>query len=366
MKTPAATCPFLAALSLFAAAPAHGQIPAAPSPTGVVYRAVGKTDVPFTVEVVDVRRASANTLVVRLNLRNDGPAPLNVRFDFAPNTAPAEARKISALYLIDPNGRKRLDVLRDAAGVPQCSTVDPDLAPGERRMISAQFPAPPTTSNAVEVHFPRTAEPIVGVPIGLPVGGEPTALNAPVTVQPAVRPSPPAVSAAAAPSPAIEEPGTNFRPNVYTNQLPGTVPAVDSPKKTAGHVQASNSDVPFTVEVLSLRRVSGGKELELRVALTNNSSGVFDVGDYFTGGRADSANNRRISGVYLVDAGSQTRATVALDAAGRAQCSEVAPLGPGERRELSARLTPAPPAGTRAMYLYFPQTSPVPDVAITP
>ena len=291
---------------------------------------------------------------------------MNVRYDFAAGTNPADARKISGLYLIDPNGRVRLDVLRDAAGAALCSTVDPDLAPGERRLLAAQFAAPSVPANAVEVHFPKTEEPIVGVPVGLSAGGEPIPANAPVTVQPAAPAgsSPPA-TAAAQPSPAIETPGTNFRPNVYTNELPGSEPLAGNVKKTSGHVQASNSDVPFTVEVIALRRVSDGKELELRVALTNNSSGPFDVGDYFTTGRTDTANVRRISGVYVVDAKAQTRATVVRDGQGRAVCSEVQPpLNPGERRELTARLAPAPPAGVRAVYLYFPQAAPVADVPV--
>ena len=361
MKIPLALA--LAVLVLPAAA-TRAQIPAAPSPTGVVYRASGTTNEPFSVEVVDVRRANGNTLVVRLNLRNDGSGPLNVRYDFAAGTKPADARKISGLYLIDPNGRVRLDVLRDAGGVALCSTVDPDLAPGERRLLTARFAAPSTTSNALEVHFPKTVEPIVGVPVSLSAAGEPIPANAPVTAQPAARPGQPPTSAAAQPSPAIETPGTNFRPDVYTNQLPGSEPSAGGVKKTSGHVQASNSDVPFTVEVLSLKRANGGKELDLRVALTNNSSGPFDVGDYFTTGRTDSANTRRISGVYVVDPKTQARATVATDASGRAACSEVAPLDPGERRELSARLTPAPAAGTKAVYLYFPQSSPIADVPV--
>lgn len=361
MKTPAALA---LAVLLVPAVTSRGQIPAAPSPTGVVYRASGTTNEPFSVEVIDARRASGNTLVVRLNLRNDGSGPMNVGYDFAAKAAPAELHKVSGLYLVDPNGRVRLDVLRDAAGTALCSTVDPDLAPGERRMISAQFPAPAVTSNAVEVHFPRTAEPIVGFPVGLSTSGEPIPANAPVTTQPTARLNPAPTSAAAQPSPSIETPGTNFRPNVYTNQLPGSEPLAGAVKKTSGHVQAANSDVPFTVEVLSLKRVKGGNELDLRVALTNNSSGPFDVGDYFTAGRDDTANARRISGVYVVDPKTQARATVTKDAAGRAACSEVRPLDPGERRELSARLGPAPAAGTRTVYLYFPQASPVADVPV--
>lgn len=360
MKIPAAFTLALLAAPLVCRA----QIPAAPSPTALVYRASGTTNEPFSVEVVDARRASGNTLVVRLNLRNDGSGPLNVRYDFAANTNPADARKVSGLYLIDPNGRTRLEVLRDAGGAALCSTVDPDLAPGERRMVSAQFPAPATTSNAVEVHFPKTVEPIVGVPVSLSAGGEPIPANAPLTNPPATLSDPPATTATAQPSPAIETPGTNFRPDVYTNQLPGSEPVAGAAKKTSGHVQASNSDVPFTVEVLSLRRINDGAQLELRLALTNNSSGVFDVGDYFTTGRTDTANARRISGVYVVDAKTQARAAVTLDASGRAACSEVTPLDPGERRELSARLAPAPPAGTRTVYLYFPQASPIADVPL--
>ncbi len=364
-----ATCGLLALSAGFASA----QIPAAPSPTGLVYRAHGAGNGPFSVEVIDARRGSGQTLVLRLALRNDGTVPLAPMLEFAnPSAAartPADARRITGLHLVDPNGQKRFEVLRDAAGVPQCSEINPPLVPGERRELSATFPAPPPTSNTVNVFFPNTTQAIVGVPIGLSTSGEPIPANAPLTPNTATgaaAPSPPAAVSASTP-PAASAPESNYKPNVFPNQLPGSAAASDAPKKAIGHIQASNSDVPFTVEVLSLRRAADG-HLDLRITLRNDSTGPLDVGNYFTGGSTDSANARRISGVYLLEPATKMRYEVARDGQNRAQCSEVnPPLGPGEKRELSARLaapptTNAPPP--RSLYLYFPQASPIADVPV--
>ncbi|MBV9657753.1 MAG: hypothetical protein JO295_06545 [Verrucomicrobia bacterium] len=352
------------------AAPGRAQIPAAPPPTAVVLRAHGATDQPFNVQVIDARRAVGQTLILRLTLTNEGRAPLAPRFDFAGSTLnAADQNRIAGLYFIDPNGQQKYAVLRDAAGVAQCSLIDPPLVPGEHREVRATFPAPPATSNTISVFFPKTTEPIAGVPIGLSAGGEPVPANAPLPGQP----SPPPTVSASTPPPA-NNPESNFKPNVYTNELPGSAPApTGTTKKTVGHIQAANSDAPFTVEVISLHRISD-HQLDLKLALTNNSSGPLDVGEYFTGGLADTGNARRISGVYLVDPLSQSRYNVSRDPQNHAACSEVdPPLAPGERRELTARLVgpqatarnrnAQPPAN---FYLYFPQASPIAEVPVNP
>ncbi len=356
-------------LTVPAAAPVRAQIPAAPSPTDRVFRATGTAGQPFSVQVIDLRRGLGNTVALRLTLKNEGSAPLAPRAEFSSSpTNPGEQKRISGVYLVDPNGRRRFEVLRDAAGVPQCSVLETDLAPGERRELRATFPAPPPTSNTVEIFFPNATQPIVGVPIGLAAAGEPIAENAPVTV-PATAPTlnPPAVSASTPPSAA--RPVSDFKPDVYTNQLPGTAPAIDGPKKATGRIQASNTVVPFTVEVLGLRRTGDGK-YDLSLALTNNSSGPLDVGDQFTGGLTDSAGAGRISGVYLVDPATQIRYPVARDNLNRPLCSEIKPpMVPGERRELSARLSgPAPASAAAApgrLSVYFPEAGPIPDVRVT-
>ncbi|MBV9127760.1 MAG: hypothetical protein JO117_06690, partial [Verrucomicrobia bacterium] len=104
------------------AAPGRAQIPAAPPPTAVVLRAHGATDQPFNVQVIDARRAVGQTLILRLTLTNEGRAPLAPRFDFAGSTLnAADQNRIAGLYFIDPNGQQKYAVLRDAAGVAQCS-----------------------------------------------------------------------------------------------------------------------------------------------------------------------------------------------------------------------------------------------------
>ena len=331
--------------ALTATPPAAAQIPA-PVTTGVPdYKADGMTDQPFTVEIIGARRSVNNVLVVRLALTNRGTAPLHPHQDFAGDSNPADDNRISALFAVDPNGRKKYGVIRDGRNQPLCGQIVPPLQPGERRVLDAQLLAPPDTSSAVDVYFPK-ATPVLGVPIGLPQAGEPLPEGAAIITP--TGPALPATAAPLAPTVAIDQPTSNNLPNVYTNQANPTTPG-----KGTGSVQSSNSDTPFTVEALGLR---GGK---LRLAVTNNGSGSLDAAGQFTGGVGTSSEDRSISGLYVVDPVSKQRFNVV-------NAPKLDPmLGPGERRALEAQFPPIP--GTiKSVYVYFPHTSPIADVSVTP
>ncbi len=338
--------------------PAAAQIPAPEDATVRSYKVDGMTDQPFTVEVVAARRTVNNVLLVRVALTNRGAAPLAPHQDFSGNSNPTDDNRISALFALDPNGRKKYGVIRDSRNEPLCGQVTPPLQPGERRVLDAQLLAPPDTSSAVDVYFPKAA-PILGVPIGLPGAGEPlTSAGAAVAV-----PRGPAASAGPAPNAptvAIDQPTSNNLPNVYTNQANATAPG-----KGVGSVQSNNSDTPFTVEVTGLKANSGG-QAELRLALTNNGSGTLDPADQFTDGIGDLAGSRSISGVYLVDPASKQRFAVLRPTGTQVRCTKIDPvLGPGERRVLAAEFPPIP-ATVKSVYVYFPHTTPIADVPVIP
>ena len=247
-------------------------------------------------------------------------------------------------------------MLRDANNHPLCSAVTPPIQPGERRTLDAQFPAPPDTTSAVDVYFPK-ATPILGVPIGLPQAGEPLPGGADI-----VTPGPRGAGTVApiAPASAIDQPTSNNLPDVYTNQANATAPG-----KGIGSVQSSNSDTPFTVEVTSLKANDAGHAL-LKLALTNNGSGSLDPADQFTSGLGDPSDARTITGVYLVDPVSKQRFDVVRTTETRALCSRIDPiLSPGERRVLEARF-PAIPPTVKSVYVYFPHTTPIGGVPVTP
>lgn len=324
---------------------AAAQIPA-PVTTGVPdYKADGRTDQPFTVEIIGARRSVNNVLVVRLALTNRGTAPLQPHQDFAGDSNPADDNRISALFALDPNGRKKYGVIRDSRNQPLCGQVVPPLQPGERRVLDAQLLAPPDTTSAFDVYFPK-ATPILGVPIGLPQAGEPLPGGAAIVTPAGV--ALPATAAPIAPTVAIDQPTSNNLPNVYTNQSNPTAPG-----KGIGSVQTNNADTPFTVEVLSV------KGRTLRLAVTNNGSGSLDAAGQFTGGVGTSSGDRSVSGLYLVDPVSKQRFNVV-------HAPTIDPvLSPGERRVLEAQFPPIP-ATVKSVYVYFPHATPVADVPVTP
>ena len=119
------------------------------------YRSDGTTDQPFTLEVINAHRTVSNTMLLRLAITNQGTAPMAIQYDFSGNSNLAELGKISALYALDPNGRKKYEVLRDASGATLCSRIDPAINPGERRVVYAQVAAPPDTSSSFDLYFPQ-------------------------------------------------------------------------------------------------------------------------------------------------------------------------------------------------------------------
>lgn len=352
----------LFALALLCVLPLAGaQIPAAVTSGGETnYHATGEASQPFAIELIDARRTVSNTLLVRLGITNNGAAALAPAFDFALPGQAADASTISAVYAVDPNGQGKFGVVRGADGKPLCSVIQPALQPGERRQLFAQLAAPPTTSSVVTIVFPK-AKAIVGVPIGLPAAGEAippeAAIGDPGRAPAPASPLPQGTAAA------IDQPGTNYRPDLYVNQK-GLAPSGSRGVGT-GSVQSANSDTPFTVEAMSVER-TGGARAVLHLALTNNGSGILEAAGQFAAGISDPADSQKISGVYLIDPKSKQRLEVVRETQSSALCSKVDPaLKPGERRMLEAQF-PAPAAGVTSVYVYFPHAAPIADVPVTP
>ena len=358
---PLRLCLFVSAGVFFAGgvATVPAQIAGTTDAVGTTYSGKGMTDQPFTVEVLDVRRTVSNSLLVRLALTNHGSASIRPEHDFSGNGNPADANTISSLYAVDPNGQTKYTVLRDAGGRPLCSRIDPELKPGERRVVYAQLLSPPDTSSSVRIVFPK-ADTIQGVPIGLPQAGEPIPPEAAIG-NPGGVPAP-AAPVPIAPSSAIDQPTSNNLPDVYTNQT--QIVGSGTPLKGIGQIDSGNSTVPFTVEVTDLKTTPAGATL--RLTMTNNGSGILDAsGNQFTGGIGGLGDSQQISGVYLVDPASQQRFQVVRTSETTAQCSKIDPaLGPGEHRPLEARF-PAIPASVKTVYVYFPHTAPITSVPVT-
>ena len=150
------TLALLVALAAFAAADACSQDvsgagdgvgvatakPAAPKPAGPAAPAVlaeaTNPDAPVVVQVLDVRRASADTVYVAFAATNTS------RGESLEGVRPLGDAKPADFCLITADGVRRLFLLRDPQDRPVLEG-DPEqpLKPGERRLFQAQFPAPP-------------------------------------------------------------------------------------------------------------------------------------------------------------------------------------------------------------------------------
>ena len=359
LRSPSGCLVALLLLLPFSARFSSAQIPA-PVTTGVPnYHADGTTDQPFMVEAIDAHRTVSNSLLLRLAITNKGGAPMTINYDFAGNSNPAEQGKISALYALDPNGRKKYEVLRAPSGVSLCSRVNPPIQPGARRVVYAQLAAPPDTTSSFDLYFPK-ATPILNIPIGLPQAGEPIPAEASIG-DPGAAPAP-AAPLQLGPSSAIDQPTSNNEPNVYTNQT-NPVPN-GSPGKAIGSIESANSNVPFTVEALGVKAVAGQRAV-LRLAFTNNGSGELIATGQFNSGATDFAGAQTITGVYLVDPATKQRYEVVRESQTSALCSKLEPpLSAGERRMLEATF-PALPNTVKTVYVYFPHASPITDVPVT-
>lgn len=117
------------------------------------------------VEVLSLERLSPGTLELRLAVTHvgAGPTPLDIAQRFSIDEP--DRGTMAEIYLADLGHQRKLFILRDAEGVPVGSRDDRPLAPGERREMWAQYPAPADGDEALVVHVPH-AEPMPNVPIG--------------------------------------------------------------------------------------------------------------------------------------------------------------------------------------------------------
>jgi hypothetical protein len=107
-------------------------------------------DAPVVVQVLDARKVTADTVRIRLAFVSKAaqPPPSPSEPDaqaqaptvplFAAGTNPAD------FCLVTADGNRRLFLLRDAQNNPVLDGSLQPLRPGERRVLDAMFPAPPT------------------------------------------------------------------------------------------------------------------------------------------------------------------------------------------------------------------------------
>lgn len=142
-------------------APAPVPVEAAPSALAETAGEEGT----LKIEVVSLDRVGGSMLELRVAVSHVGAAatPLDIAQRFSADGP--DRGTLAEVYLADLGHQRKLFILRDGDGTPIGSRDEQPLAPGERRVLWARFPAPAEAEDAVVVHVPH-ADPMPNVPIG--------------------------------------------------------------------------------------------------------------------------------------------------------------------------------------------------------
>lgn len=118
------------------------------------------------IEVISLDRLSPSTVELRLAVTHIGAdeTPLDIAQRFSADGP--DRGTLSEVYLADLGHQRKLFILRELDGAPLGSRDERPLAPRERRVLWARYPAPAADDTALVVHVPH-AEPMPNVPIGL-------------------------------------------------------------------------------------------------------------------------------------------------------------------------------------------------------
>jgi hypothetical protein len=127
--------------------------PAPTAPGGVIASAQYSNDPNMRCDLLEVKRASGNALLVRWRLINTGAKGVSYDFDWP------------QLYYTDPAENKKYAFLTDSSGARVLDMWWGTLNPGEQRLQWAKFPAPPAASKKITVYIPKFM-PFEDVPVG--------------------------------------------------------------------------------------------------------------------------------------------------------------------------------------------------------
>lgn len=120
----------------------------------------------LSIGVVSLDRVAPDTLELRLSVTNTGVAgspALDIAQRFSADGP--DRGTLAEVYLADLSHERKFFVLRDRSNAPLGSRDVTPLAPGERRVLWARYPAPGDGDREVVVHVPH-AEPMPNVPVG--------------------------------------------------------------------------------------------------------------------------------------------------------------------------------------------------------
>jgi len=141
--------------------------PPAAATQPVLAEALG-TNPRLRVQVTEVLRTGAEAVTVKLRLLNpDAAAAVPIGEAFGDGAG--DAGSVSGVHLLDAAGKKKLFVLRDEQGRPQCSAGLGPVPPGGQVEAWGRYPSPAPDATRVTVQVPGLAAfrdlPIAGPPV---------------------------------------------------------------------------------------------------------------------------------------------------------------------------------------------------------
>ena len=153
-SAPATTSSAATTSSVPASTPAAAPPAAATTSSGI---ASADGEKPGTrVDVAELKRGSGGTVTLRMAFVNDSENAIGFGYNFAdPDHQITDHGSIGAVQLVDPVGKKKYFVARDADGKCVCSTKIPDVAPHSRLSLWAKFPAPPDDVQKISIVIPH-------------------------------------------------------------------------------------------------------------------------------------------------------------------------------------------------------------------
>jgi hypothetical protein len=159
---PAASAPADTASVAAAAIPASAPSVAV-APAGIA-TADGET-AGVTATVKELKRASGGTISLKLVITNGSDKQLDTGYAFVdPDNEVRDFNSIGGVQLIDPVGKKKYFVARDAEKKCVCSQGIKGIEPGASINVWAKFPAPPLDVQKISVIIPHFS-PMDDVPI---------------------------------------------------------------------------------------------------------------------------------------------------------------------------------------------------------
>ncbi|MFA6986708.1 MAG: hypothetical protein WC213_10930 [Arenimonas sp.] len=136
----------------------------APPPATVVLAGADGEKPGVRVEVTELKRGTGDTVSLKFALINDSDQELNLASGYLGSSLSEDYRSVGGVHLMDPAGKKKYLVVRDAEQDCVCSANVANVKPKTRVNLWAKFPAPPADVQKVGIVVPHFS-PMDDVPI---------------------------------------------------------------------------------------------------------------------------------------------------------------------------------------------------------